>query len=147
MSGGSQPKLNSPEETHGTPETCALMAYPGNQAAWTRKVIQTHSPPGTVCSQSTWSPELLRPGKCTKLSLTESVPLRNTQESEWLRLGKWMNCRVYFGQCPCRALWNLGSIDPGSACHHELGQTHICQQYLFVVSLPLNTTEQVSLNK
>ena len=39
---------------------------PGNQAAGTGEVIKTHGPPGTVCSPSTWLPELLRPEKGTK---------------------------------------------------------------------------------
>ena len=37
----------------------ALVVHPGNQAAGTRGVIKKHSPPGTVHSLSTWSPELL----------------------------------------------------------------------------------------
>ena len=44
----------------------SLMAHPGNWAAWTGEVIKVHRPPGTVCSPSTCSPELLRPGKGTK---------------------------------------------------------------------------------
>ena len=44
----------------------ALMAHLGNQAARTREGIKMHGPPGTVCSPSTWLPELLRPGKGTK---------------------------------------------------------------------------------
>ena len=42
------------------------MVHLGIQAAGTREVIKTHSPPGTVCSPGTWSPELLGPVKGTK---------------------------------------------------------------------------------
>ena len=45
------------------------MAHKGNRVAGTRKVIRTHGPPGTLCSPSTWSSELLGPGKGTKPSL------------------------------------------------------------------------------
>ena len=37
-----------------------------NQTAGAREVIKMHSSPGTVCSPSTWLPELLRPWKGTK---------------------------------------------------------------------------------
>ena len=43
-----------------------LLAHMGHQAAGTREVIKTHGPPGAVCLPSTWSPELLGPGKGTK---------------------------------------------------------------------------------
>ena len=56
------------------------------------------------------------------------------------------------------APWRLGSVDPGSTHHLELGQTQCgpytasipqtYQRYFFAVSLPPHkTTEQVSLNK
>ena len=44
----------------------ALVVHLGNQAAGTREVIKMNGPPETVHSQSTLSPELLRPGKGTK---------------------------------------------------------------------------------
>ena len=44
----------------------ALAVHSGNWAAGIREVIKMHSPPGTVHSPSTWSPELLGPGKGTK---------------------------------------------------------------------------------
>ena len=44
----------------------ALTTQPGNQVAGTGEVIKRHDPPGPVCSASTWSPELLRPGKGPK---------------------------------------------------------------------------------
>ena len=39
--------------------------HPGNSSR-SREVIKTHRPPGTVRSPSTWSPEMLGPGKGTK---------------------------------------------------------------------------------
>ena len=111
----------------------ALEVSPGNQAAGTGEVIKTHGPPGTVHSPSTWSPELLGPGK-------------------------YIKCKAHLGQCPCRAPRSLSIVDPGSTCCLGLGQTqcgpytantpHKCQWNLFRESLPpQNTTEQVSLNK
>ena len=55
-----------PREDTGHTRDGTLIVQSGNQAAGTREVIKTHSPPGTVRSPSTWSPELLGPGKGTK---------------------------------------------------------------------------------
>ena len=43
----------------------ALLAHLGSQAAGPGEGMKMHSPPGTVCVPSTWSPELLGPGKGT----------------------------------------------------------------------------------
>ena len=99
-------------------------------------------------------------GRMQNTCPTESVPLQSTWEPEpkQLRYGKCMKCRARFGQYSCRATWSLSSVDLGSTCHHELGQTqcspytestpHTCQWYLFAVFLPpYLITEQVSLNK
>ena len=61
-----------------------------------------HHTPGTVCSPSTWSPKLLRPGKGTKCMPNQVVPLWSTQEPELeqLRPGKCTKCRACFGQLP-----------------------------------------------
>ena len=59
----------------------ALMAHWGNQAARIRKVIKMHSPPVTVRLPSTWSSELLRPGKGTKHMLN---PQRLCQNCVWV---------------------------------------------------------------
>ena len=79
----------------------ALAAHPGNLVARTWKGIKTHGPPGTVCSPSTWLPELLRTGKGKKHMPNKSVPLQSTREPEpeQLRPGKYMKHRVHFGQC------------------------------------------------
>ena len=97
-------------------------------------------------------------GRAQNSCPTEPVPLQSTREPERLRPGNCTKCRACFGQCPCKALWSMSSVDPESTCNLELGQTlcgpytvsspHTCQWYLFAVSLPPhNTTEQVSLNK
>ena len=78
--------------------------HPGNQVSGTRKVIKMHRSHGTVHSPSTWSPELLGPGKCKKP-------------------------RACFGEFPCRATWSLSSVDQESTCTpHEMGQTQ-CGSY------------------
>ena len=61
---GLQPEISSQEEMQCNRDS-ALAAQPGNRAAGTKEVIKTHSLSGIVCSTSTWSPELLRPGKGT----------------------------------------------------------------------------------
>ena len=40
----------------------------GNLVVGTWELIKMHGPPGTVCSPSTWLPELLGPGKGTKFT-------------------------------------------------------------------------------
>ena len=117
-----------------------------------------HSPPETVHSPSTRSPEMLHPGKGTKCTANPVCAPEENQEPESLRPGMCMKCRAHLGQYPCREPWSLSSIDLGSTCCLELCQTqcgpptvstpHTCQQYLFAMSLPPHkTTEQVSLNK
>ena len=94
-------------------------------------------------------------GRAQNTHPPECVLLWSTREPEpeQLRPGKYMKHRACFGQCPCRAPWNLSSVDWGSTRHLELGQTqcgpyHTRQWYLFVVFLPPhNTAEQGSLNK
>ena len=64
----------------------ALVEHMGYRSAGTGLVIKMHGPPWTVHSPSTWSSDLLGPGKETKC---ESVPLWSTSEPEWFRPGKW----------------------------------------------------------
>ena len=74
----------------------ALTAHPGNQAAGTKEVIKTHGPPRTVRSPRTWSPELLRPGKCTKRTPN---PQRLSQNCVWVfPLEVRVNSRLMQGQ-------------------------------------------------
>ena len=138
----------------------ALTAHPGNQAARAGEVIKMYSLPGIVHSPSTWSPELLRPGKGTKCTPNWVCAL-----AEYLRTWTWaaLTWEVHEMQgplwtVPCRAPWSLISVDLESICRCELGQTqcgpstvstpHTCQWYLFAVFLPPhNTTEQMNLNK
>ena len=107
--------------------------HPVIWVAWTWEGHKMHSPSGSVPLQSTWEPEKLRPGKCTK-------------------------CRAHLAQCPYRAPWTVSSVDLGSTHYLGLWQNQHCPYtatlpthasgYLFAVSLPLHsTTEQVSLNK
>ena len=70
----------------------------GKLSGQMQEVIKTYHAPRTVRLPRTWSPELLRPGKCRK-------------------------CMVRFRQCPCRAPWSLSSVDPGSTYRLELWQT------------------------
>ena len=72
-----------------------------------------HRPPGTVHSPSTWSPELLRPGKGLNAHPTKSMLLWSIQEPEpeQLRPGKCTKPRACFGLFPCRATWSLSSVD------------------------------------
>ena len=58
----------------------ALVAHLGNRVTGPREVIKTHSPPETVCSPSTWLPELLGPGKGTKCTPNQVYAL-----AEYLR--------------------------------------------------------------
>ena len=52
-------------------------------------------------------------GRAQNAGPTRSAPLWNTQkpESEQLRPGKYLQPRACFGQFPCRAAWNLSSVD------------------------------------
>ena len=78
-----------------------------------------HGTPGTVQSPSTWSLELIRPGKSTKCTPIRVLPLWSTQEAGWLRPRNCVKRRAHLEQCPCRAAWTLSSVDPGSS--HCLG--------------------------
>ena len=126
-------------------------------SAWDRGGDKTHRPAGRVSSPSTWSPELLGPGKGTKHGPTKFVLLWSTQEPEpeWLRPVKCMQPRAHFRQFPYRATWSLSSVDwesthavSGDKCGSDTVSTpHTHQWYLLAVFLPPQSiTEQVSLN-
>ena len=93
---------------------CALTAHLGNRGARTGEVNKMNCPPGTVCSPSTQSPDLLRPGKGTKH--TAHLDLWPCREPECIRPGKCTKHRADLGQFPCRAPWRLSVVDPGSTC-------------------------------
>ena len=57
---------SAPQRRHMAHLRWCSHSTPGKLSSWDREVIKTHSPPGTVSSPSTWSPELLRPRKGTK---------------------------------------------------------------------------------
>ena len=100
-------------------------------AAGTGEVIKMYGPPGTTLAhQAPGHLSCLDLGKAQNTCPTKSVPLQSTQgpEPEQLRSGKCTKRRAHFGQCPCRATWSLSSVDPGSTCRHELGQTQ-CGPY------------------
>ena len=121
-------------------------------------MIKIHRPPGKVCLPSTWSPELLRPGRAQNAGQTESAALWSTREPEpeRLRPGKCMQPRARFGQFPCRAPWSPSSAD-GESTHAMSGGTPgvvhtarsphapgiLCAAFL----PPHSSTEQASLNK
>ena len=135
---------------------------------WYRGGDKTHHTPGTVCSPSTRSPELLGPGKGTKRRLNHvcafvqyprtrtwevhktqgllwTAPLQRNLKPEQCRPGTHTHCER--GQTLC-------GPDTASAPHTRQGYLfvvflpHTRQGYLFVVFLPPHsTTEQVSLNK
>ena len=88
-----------------------------------------HHTPGRVCSPSTWSPELLRPGKGQNAGLTESVPLWSTQEPEpeQLRPGKCTQPRACFRQFPCRVTWTLSSVHQESTHTVSRGKTSVAK--------------------
>ena len=66
-------EINSPEETEGTPET-ALSRRTRKPSIWDREVSQMKGLPGTARSASTWSPQLLGPGKGRNTRPAGSVP-------------------------------------------------------------------------
>ena len=88
-------------------------AHPENQAAGMGEVIKCTPHLKRLRLPSTWLPELLRHGKGTKHSPTESAPLWSTQEPEpeWLRPGKCTQPKVHLRKFPCRATWRLSSVD------------------------------------
>ena len=59
-------QILAPQWRHRACLRWCFAAHSGNQKAGTGEVIKTHNTPGTVSSPSTWSPELLGPGKGTK---------------------------------------------------------------------------------
>ena len=63
----------------------ALPAHPWEQAARTGEAIKMQGPPGTVHLPSTWSPELLGPGKGTKRMSNQACAL-----VEYLRTWTWV---------------------------------------------------------
>ena len=127
----------------------ALAAHPINREAGTREMIEIHRPPGTVRSPSTWSPELLGPGKGTKRMSNQVFALWSTWEleSEQLRPGKCTKPRACFGKFPCRATWSLSSVDRESTGAVSCGKcsvvhtlqalpTHASDIYVECSSLP-----------
>ena len=57
---------STPQRDTGHTWDGALTVHAGNRMVGTGEVIKMHGPPGTVCSPSTWLPDVLRPRKGTK---------------------------------------------------------------------------------
>ena len=74
-----------------------------SRVARTREVIKTQGPPGTVCLRSTWSPELLSPGKGAKGMPSSERPSQNcvwvspeeVRVSSGLPQGLWVQTWVW----------------------------------------------------
>ena len=74
-----------------------LLVHPENWAIGMREVIKTHGPPGTVCSPSIWSTEVLRPGKGTKPMPNQQ---RLSQNYVWVS-----HVEVQVSSGPLQGLW------------------------------------------
>ena len=147
---------SAPKKRHIAHQRQAWPLPHSKPSSWDRRGDKIHSPSGETTT-STWSPELLEPGKGTKhkpnwvhafVEYSRTLP-------EQLRPGKCTQPRARFRQ------WtNRSNIDPekcklGKCTHPELGQTQCgrvfehfpCQWYFFIVFLPPHSmAEQVSLN-
>ena len=158
LPGVTQTENSSAEETHSTPGTVSLRHTQETEWLVLGRCIRCMAHLGSVLTKHPvrWVPWTWEGHKTH--STSGSVSLQNTQQPESFRRGKWRKCRAHLGPCPCRAPWNLSTVDP--ACTHYIGwwQTqcgsstvstpHTCQWYFFSVSLPLHSKiEQVRLNK
>ena len=135
---------------------CSLSAQ-GQVSSWSRHVSNMHDPHWTVCSKSTLSPELLKPGKDTKYTAHLCLyPCRAPENLSKIVLG---------------TAWSTGPIWDGDHAKHpgdwavQIWEAHFtwavansvwaihCEHFphmpvVFAVSLPpQNTTEQLSLSK
>ena len=128
--GGSLPEISSPEETHNTPETALLQRTQGTERLGVGRLLRcTHWPPGTVCSPSSWLPEVLRPGKGTKCT-----PSRVCAFVGYLRTWTWAgeNWEVHkthglLWTVPCRTTWSLSSVDWESTHAMSGGKPSVAQ--------------------
>ena len=154
----SQTEISPPDKTHDTLGTELSQCTQETKQPGLARCIKHKACLGQCSCQASSHLSNLNLGRAQYSQQSESMPLQSTCEAEWLSSGKCTKCRVHLGQCPCRAPWNLSSVNPGSICYFGLWQTqcspsttdilHICQWYLFAVSLPLHSTiEKASLNK
>ena len=96
----------------------ALVAHPGNWKAKSGEVTKIHSPPGTVCLPSTWSPECLDLGRAQNACSTHR---------DWART---------MSECLVWGYWSAVAYCRGSGCSrlgygiHPLGQSvgHWCKE-------------------
>ena len=86
---------------------------PRKPSSWDRGGDKTPSPAGESAHQAPGHPSCSDLGRAQNAGPTESVPLWSTREPEpeRLRPGKCTQPRTCFRQLPCRATWNLSSVD------------------------------------
>ena len=108
-SGGSQPEISAPEETHTHDMTHPLCTQESEWLGW-GEVIRSTTQLGRVRSPTTWSPKQFIPGRAQNAYPTESLPLWGTREPEWCRSRKCMQPRALIRQVPSRATWSLSSV-------------------------------------
>ena len=98
-------------DTQHTWDSCCA---PRTPSCWDGGGNKMHCPPGQcVLAKPSGHLSCSDLGRAQNAGPTRSAPLWNTQkpESEQLRPGKYMQPRACFGQFPCRAAWNLSSVD------------------------------------
>ena len=143
------------EDTRHTWDS-ALTAHPGNQASGIGEVIKMRCPPVIVHSLSTWSPELLGPGKGKKYR-----PNWVCAFVEYPRTQTWAawNWEVHKTQglllgVPQQSNLEPEQCRPGKHTSHELGQTqcgpytastpHTHQWYFFFLQFSSLPTAQLN---
>ena len=79
-------------------------------------------------------------GKAQNAGPTDSVSLWSTQESEneWLRPGNYTQLMAHFRKLPCRATWNLSSVDQGSTHAMSRGKPSVTET---LQALPTRTSD------
>ena len=150
--GGSQPEINYPEGTHGTPER--VLSQRTREIKWLGpgRWLRCTAHLGQCAHQAAACLSCSDLGRAQKSYPTKSVLLWSTREPEpeQLRPGKCPKHSVRLGKCRCWSTWNLSSVDQESTCCLELGQTQCSpwtastpqthQRYLFAVFLPPHNT-------
>ena len=117
-----------------------LAAHQGNWAAGTREVIRCTTHLGECAHQAPGHLSCSDLGRAENADPTESVPLWSTQkhEPEQLKPGKYTQPRAHFRQFPCRATWNLSSVDWESTHAVNRGKPSVAQTHR---TLPTHTSD------
>ena len=124
----------------------APTVHPGNRAAGMGEVIRCPAQLVRVCSPSTWSPELLGPGKGTKRRPNRVCAFVENLNLSGLDLGSARNT----GPVPCRATWNLSSVDWESTHHVSRGKPSVAKTlrtHSSVICLQRSSLPIARLNK